>query len=94
MAADAGRLKHRNAFNVTAMNFTPDELAAAIRKHIPDFRIDYEVDPIRQAIADTWPQSIDDGAARAEWDWSPGFDLAAMTADMIEKLRARLKPAK
>ncbi len=94
MEADGAKLKHRNAFNVTAMNFTPDELAAAIRGHIADFRIDYEVDPIRQAIADTWPHSIDDSAARAEWGWSPGFDLAAMTADMIEKLRARLKPAK
>lgn len=94
MEADAARLKHRNAFNVTAMNFTPDELAAAIRGHIADFRIDYEVDPIRQAIADTWPHSIDDGAARQEWGWSPRFDLAAMTADMVEKLRIRLKPAK
>ncbi len=94
MAADPARLAHRNAFNVTAMNFTPDELAAAIRTHIPDFVIDYEIDPVRQAIADSWPRSIDDSAARNEWGWSPGYDVAAMTADMLEKLRARLRPAR
>jgi nucleoside-diphosphate-sugar epimerase len=93
MAADGTRLKHRNAFNVTAMNFTPAELAAAIRKRIPGFVIDYEVDPVRQAIADTWPRSVDDGAARAEWGWAPAFDLAAMTDDMLDQLRQRLKPA-
>ena len=89
MDADAGRLVHRNAFNVTAMDFTPAELAAAIRKHIPDFVIDYEVDPVRQAIADSWPRSLDDSAARAEWGWSPAYDLAAMTEDMIDKLGKR-----
>ena len=94
MEADPARLEHRNAFNVTAMNFTPDELAAAIRTHIPDFVIDYEVDPVRQVIADSWPRSIDDSAARNEWGWSPGYDITAMTADMLEKLRARLRPAK
>lgn len=94
MAADPARLVHRNAFNVTAMNFTPERLAAEIRKHVPDFAIDYEVDSMRQAIADSWPRSIDDGAARAEWDWSPAYDIGAMTRDMLEKLRARLKPAR
>ncbi len=94
MEADPARLEHRNAFNVTAMNFTPDELAAAIRTHIPDFVIDYEVDPVRQVIADSWPRSIDDSAARNEWGWSPGYDITAMTADMLEKLRARLRPAR
>jgi len=94
MAADASRLKHRNAFNITAVNFTPAELATAIRRHIPDFAIDYEVDPVRQAIADSWPRTIDDGAARAEWGWSPRYDLDALTADMLDKLRARLKPAR
>jgi nucleoside-diphosphate-sugar epimerase len=92
MAADPGRLKHRNAFNVTAMNFSPEQLAAAIRRHIPDFRIEYDIDPARQAIADSWPRSIDDSAARQEWGWAPRYDLAAMTADMIAKLGARLKP--
>ena len=94
MEADAARLSHRNAFNVTAMNFTPEILAAEIRKHIPDFAIDYEVDTIRQAIADTWPRSIDDSAARAEWGWAPSYDLAAMTKDMLEKLGTKLKPAR
>jgi len=90
MEADASRLVHRNAFNVTAMSFTPAELAEAIRVHRPDFAIDYEVDPVRQAIADSWPESMDDGAARREWDWSPEWDLAGMTRDMLEQLRARL----
>jgi nucleoside-diphosphate-sugar epimerase len=90
MDADPARLQHRNSFNVTAMNFTPDELAAEIRKHIPEFRIDYDVDPVRQGIADSWPDSIDDGAAREEWGWSPSHDLQSMTADMLDKLGKRL----
>ena len=93
MAADPARLTHRNAFNVTAMNFTPEELAAEIRRHIPGFTIDYDIDPVRQAIADSWPNSMDDSAARAEWGWKPTFDLPAMVADMIAKLRAKLKLA-
>ncbi len=93
MEADPAGLVHRNAFNVTAMNFTPDELAAEIAKHIPGFAIDYEVDPVRQAIADSWPRAIDDSAARAEWGWSPRYDLEAMTRDMLEKLRPRLQAA-
>jgi nucleoside-diphosphate-sugar epimerase len=93
MAADPARLVHRNAFNLAAVNFTPAELATEIRKHLPDFRIEYEVDPVRQAIADSGPESLDDSAARAEWGWRPQYDLAAMTAEMLEKLRAKLKPA-
>jgi nucleoside-diphosphate-sugar epimerase len=89
MAADAARLEHRNAYNITAMSITPAELADEIRKHIPDFVIDYRVDPMRQAIAESWPRSLDDGAARAEWDWSPRFDLAATTADMLARLREK-----
>ena len=90
MEADPSRLVHRNAFNVTAMNITPEELAAAIRQHIPEFTIDYKVDPVRQGIADTWPDSIDDSAARSEWDWEPSYDLAAMTVDMLENLAKKL----
>ena len=89
MEADPARLRHRNAFNVTAMSFTPDELAAEIRRHVPGFEIDYEVDPLRQAIADSWPDSMDDSAARAEWGWQPRYDLATMTADMIGTLRRK-----
>jgi nucleoside-diphosphate-sugar epimerase len=84
---------HRNAFNVTAMSFGPTELAAEIRRHLPDFTIDYEVDPVRQAIADSWPEHVDDAAARDEWGWEPEYDLARMTAEMIERPRERLHPA-
>jgi nucleoside-diphosphate-sugar epimerase len=87
MEADPDRLAHRNAFNVTAMQLAPETLAAEIRKHIPDFALDYEVDPVRQAIAESWPNRIDDTAARDEWGWKPEYDAAAMTADMIAHLR-------
>jgi len=90
MEADPDRLEHRNAFNVTAMQLSPAPLAEEIRKHIPDFRIEYDVDPVRQGIAESWPDRIDDSAARAEWDWTPEYDMAAMTADMIEQLRKKL----
>ncbi|HYO15484.1 MAG TPA: L-threonine 3-dehydrogenase [Thermoanaerobaculia bacterium] len=93
MEADPSRLVHRNAFNVTAMNFTPEELAAEIRKHIPDFVLDYQIDPVRQAIADSWPNSLDDSAARSEWGWSPDYDLPAMVRDMLDNLRLKLKRA-
>ena len=94
MAADPATLAHRNSFNITAMNFSPAQLADAIRQHISDFRIEYEVDPARQAIADSWPRSVDDSAARQEWGWAPRYDLAAMTKDMLETLSTRLKPAR
>jgi nucleoside-diphosphate-sugar epimerase len=87
MEADADRLVHRNAFNVTAMQLTPERLAAEIRVHLPAFEIEYEIDPVRQGIADSWPDRIDDSAARAEWDWAPAFDAAAMTADMLSHLK-------
>jgi len=90
MEADPVRLEHRNAFNVTAMNFTPDELSSAIRRHLPEFHIEYAVDPVRQAIADSWPDSIDDAAARREWDWKPKYDLEGMTEDMLAHLRAKV----
>ncbi len=87
MEAGPSRLEHRNAFNVTAMQLTPARLAEAIRRHIPDFTIDYDIDPVRQRIADSWPRRIDDTAARREWGWCPEYDLEAMTADMLAKLR-------
>jgi nucleoside-diphosphate-sugar epimerase len=93
MQADPKRLRHRNAYNVGAMSFAPERLAEEIRRHIPDFAIDYEVDPVRQAIADSWPESIDDSAARAEWDWEPRYDLEAMTRDMLEHLAAKQQRA-
>jgi nucleoside-diphosphate-sugar epimerase len=88
MDADLARLKHHAGFNVTAMSFSAGELAAEIRKHIPSFEVRYEPD-FRQAIADSWPASIDDSAAREEWGWKPDYDLAAMTADMLAALRKR-----
>ena len=90
MNADPARLKHRNAFNVTAMQLTPEKLSAAIARHVPGFATDYDVDPVRQSIAESWPRRIDDSAARAEWGWKPEYDMSAMTRDMIEKLRARV----
>jgi len=90
MEADPARLHHRNAFNITAMSITPAELAQAIRRHVPEFLIDYRIDPVRQAIADSWPRSLDDSAARAQWGWAPAYDLEAMTADMLERLAERL----
>tara|TARA_Y100001934_G_scaffold262357_1_gene336726 strand:+ start:1535 stop:2485 length:951 start_codon:yes stop_codon:yes gene_type:complete len=86
MEADPATLTHRNAFNVTAMNVTPAELADAIRIHIPNFTIAYDVDPVRQAIAESWPNSMDDSEARAQWGWAPQYDLAGMVADMLTKL--------
>ncbi|MGH8542941.1 MAG: L-threonine 3-dehydrogenase [Gammaproteobacteria bacterium] len=93
MEAEPVRLHHRNAFNITAMSITPAELAQAIRRHVPEFVIDYRIDPVRQAIADSWPRSLDDSAARAEWGWAPAYDLEAMTADMLERLSERLRNA-
>lgn len=90
MEADASKLKHRNAFNITAMSFTPEVIAAEITKHMPNFKMTYKVDPVRQGIADSWPNSLDDSAARAEWGWNPKYDLAKMTVDMLEKLKEKL----
>lgn len=90
MEADPAKLIHRNAFNVTAMSFDPEGIAASIRKHIPEFQLSYEVDPARQAIADSWPDSIDASAAKAEWGFKAQYDLDAMTADMLEKLKKKL----
>jgi nucleoside-diphosphate-sugar epimerase len=89
MEADFERLKHHASFNMASMSFSAGELAAEIRKHIPEFEVGYEPDSRRQAIADSWPRSIDDGAAREEWGWQPEYDLAAMTADMLAVLGKR-----
>lgn len=90
MEADPSKLKHRNAFNITAMSFAPEHIAAEIKKHIPEFEMNYDVDPVRQAIAESWPDSLDDSAAREEWGWNPKYDLASMTTDMLTKLREKL----
>ncbi len=90
MEADLSRLKHHTDFNVAAMSFSAGELAAEIKKHIPEFTCEYKPD-YRQAIADSWPRSIDDSAAREEWGWEPDYDLAAMTVDMLEKLKSKVR---
>ncbi|CAM3718964.1 L-threonine 3-dehydrogenase [Mesobacillus zeae] len=90
MEADASQLKHRNAFNVTAMSFAPEEIAAEIKKHIPGFEMNYDVDPIRQNIADSWPNSIDSSAAAEEWGFKANYSLASMTTDMLEKLKVKI----
>jgi nucleoside-diphosphate-sugar epimerase len=94
MEAEASRLRHRNAYNVTAMSVTPAEIAEEIRKHLPQFAIDYHVDPVRQAIAESWPRSLDDSAARSDWGWSPEFDLAAMTKNMLDRLGSKIAAAR
>jgi nucleoside-diphosphate-sugar epimerase len=88
MEADLSNLKHHADYNLAAMSFSAGELAAEIKKHIPEFKCEYKPD-FRQAIADSWPKSIDDSAARKEWRWRPSYNLSTMTKDMIEKLRKR-----
>ena len=88
MEADISKLKHHCDFNLTAMSFSAGKLAREITKHIPEFNCEYKPD-FRQAIADTWPKTIDDSAARKEWGWKPDYDLVFMTKDMLEKLGSR-----
>ena len=90
MEAPSASLVHRNAFNVTAMHFTPAELAEEIRVHVPGFRIDYDPDPVRQAIADSWPERLDDSEAREQWGWRHEYELPDMVADMFRGLRTHL----
>ncbi|MBU5211281.1 L-threonine 3-dehydrogenase [Heyndrickxia oleronia] len=91
MEADPSKLKHRNAFNITAMSFAPEEIATEIKKHIPHFEMSYQVDPARQAIADSWPNSIDASAAKEEWGFKADYNLEKMTIDMLDKLKIKLK---
>lgn len=94
MNADPAKLRHRNAFNVTAMSFCPEDQAGYIRKYIPSFEIEYHVDPVRQGIANSWPNNLEDYAARVEWGWVPHYDLDTMTQDMLHVLSTRLEDAK
>ena len=91
MEADPTRLVHRNGFNIASMSFDPEEIFNAIKRYKPDFEMEYDVDPLKQGIADSWPDSLDDSCARAEWDWKPQYDLDAMTVDMLKNLEAKLK---
>ncbi len=90
MEADPGRLIHRNAFNVTAMQLKPEILEESIRRYIPEFRMDYAIDPLKQSIADSWPDSMDDSCAKEEWGWEPDYNLESMTKDMLDKLSIKL----
>ncbi len=89
MEADPSKLIHRNAFNIAAMSFDPEILRKKIQEYYPDFRMRYEVDPVRQAIADSWPDKMDDSCARAEWGWAPTYGLDEMTRDMIASLKKK-----
>ena len=91
MEADPTRLVHRNGFNIASMSFDPEEIFNAIKRYKPDFEMKYDVDPLKQGIADSWPDSLDDSCARAEWDWKPQYDLDAMTIDMLKNLETKLK---
>jgi nucleoside-diphosphate-sugar epimerase len=90
MEADPTRLVHHNGFNVAAMSFDPDMIYHAIKVHKPNFEMVYDVDPLKQHIAESWPDMMDDSCAREEWDWHHEYNLPAMTKDMLEKLSERL----
>ena len=88
--ADGSGLKHHADFNVGAVSFTPSEIAEAVAARVEGFEMDYEIDPMRQAIADSWPDSLDDTAAREEWGWTPSYDLDSMSDDMLKNLKIKL----
>lgn len=89
MEANPDKLIHRNSFNITSMSFDPEMIANEIKKHIPEFSISYEIDDIRQAIANSWPNKMDDSCARKEWNWNPKYNIETMTVDMLEKIKAK-----
>ncbi len=89
MEADPTRLVHRNSFNLASMSFDPEVIYNKIKEYVPDFEMEYELDPLRQRIADSWPDSLDDSCAREEWGWKPEYDLDTMTVDMLKNLRIK-----
>ena len=89
MEADPAKFIHRNSFNIASMSFDPEIIYNSIKKYVPGFEMEYQVDPLRQSIADSWPNSLDDSCAREEWGWKPEFDLDGMTRDMLAKLKER-----
>ena len=91
MEADPTRLVHRNAFNIASLSFGPETVFQAIKKYKPEFEMEYNVDPLKQSIAESWPDRMDDSCAREEWGWKPQWDLESMTKDMLEKVAAKLK---
>ncbi len=93
MEADPNKFRHRNSFNIASMSFDPEIIYNKIKEYRPEFKMVYELDPLRQKIADSWPDSLDDTCAREEWGWKPEYDLDAMTRDMLSHLEKKLKPA-
>ncbi len=89
MEADPSKLIHRNSFNIASMSFTPEIIYQEVKKLMPDFTMDYQVDPVKEAIAISWPNSLDDTCAREEWGWKPQWDLPSMAADMMEKIKEK-----
>ena len=94
MEADPARLVHRNGFNITAMSFSPEIIYKEIKKHLPDFKMDYKIDPVKEAIARSWPNSLDDTCARDEWGWKPSWQLPEMVPDMLKCIRRRKEEGK
>ena len=90
MEADPTKLIHRNSFNIASMSFTPEIIYAELKKRMPEFEMTYNVDPVKQAIAESWPNKLDDTCAREEWGWKPEWDLSKMTDDMLEHIRIKL----
>ncbi|HLR60814.1 MAG TPA: L-threonine 3-dehydrogenase [Lentibacillus sp.] len=88
MEADPDKLVNRNAYNISAISAAPEDFGNAIRKHIPEFELNYNVDPVRQQIAESWPDNIDSSAAKAEWGFEAAYDIDKMTEDMLAKLRS------
>ncbi|MDE5906780.1 MAG: NAD-dependent epimerase/dehydratase family protein, partial [Alistipes sp.] len=93
METDPAKLIHRNSFNLASMSFTPEIICAEIKKRMPSFTMDYDVDPVKKAIAESWPNSLDDTCAREEWGWKPEWDLSRMTDDMLEHIRQKFSAA-
>ena len=90
MEADPAKLVHRNSFNLASMSFTPEIIAAEIRKHIPGFEMSYDIDPVKENISRSWPNQLDDTCARTEWGWSPEWNLENMTTDMLAAVSKKL----
>lgn len=89
MEADPAKLVHRNSFNIASMSFTPDIIYKAVKAQMPDFTMDYDIDPIKESIAKSWPNSLDDTCAREEWGWEPEWNLESMTADMLKIIKEK-----
>ena len=91
MEADPAKLVHRNSFNIASMSFTPEQLFTAIKKHVPSFEWNYEIDPVKEQISASWPDCLDDSCAREEWGWDPKWGLEEMIPDMLKACKAKVE---